>query len=364
MNPLNVRKLKPCALSLGATLGMVLLGNKMLDRRREADLSGQVVLITGGTSGLGYLLSREFAREGCRIVTCARDTDELGLIRRELESTGAELLAVQCDVAERNQVDQLVARATNHFGRVDVLVNNAGLIQVGPAMVMSQKDYEDAMNVMLWGTIYPTLAVLPQMSARRSGRIVNITSIGGKVSVPHLLPYTTAKFAQTGFSEGLRAELKNEGISVTTIVPGLMRTGSYFNAEFKGDEVAEYTLFSVASSLPLITMDAQRAAKQIVQATKRGDAERILSVPANLLARLHGMVPGLTGEVMGVADRLLLPDRAGDADTRTAGREIDEQVESDAHHVATTLGRTAADRFQPAENIPETGESIIDPRDT
>ena len=160
---------------------------------------------------------------------------------------------------------------TERFGRMDVLVNNAGIISVGPAQAMTRQDFAEAMDVDFWGTLNPILAVLPQMRERRGGRIVNITSIGGKVSVPHLLPYSCAKFAATALSEGLRAELARDGIVVTTIVPGLLRTGSYDQALFKGDHAGEYDWFSVSDNLPGQSISAERAAREIVRATRRGE---------------------------------------------------------------------------------------------
>src|SRR5947207_4543781 len=192
----------------------------------------------------------------------------------------------------------MVEEATMRFGRIDAVINNAGIIQVGPIETMTIEDFERAMAVNFWGVVYTTLAVLPSMLARRRGNIVNITSIGGKVSVPHLLPYSCAKFAAVGFSEGLRAELARDHIPVTTIVPGLMRTGGHLNALFKGDREAEFTWFSLGASLPGISMAAERAARQIVRAAKRGEAERILSLPANLLASFHGLLPGATAGLL------------------------------------------------------------------
>src|SRR5436189_333912 len=244
------------------------------------DLQGQVALVTGGSRGLGLLLAREFAREGCRVVICARDEPELRRAEQDLAARGAEALAVPCDVADRAQVNRLIQTATDHFGRVDVLVNNAGIIQAGPVELMGLHDFEEALAVMYWGVVYPTFAVLPQMRARRSGRIVNVTSIGGKVSVPHLLPYCAAKFAAVGFSEGLRTELAGTGVSVTTIAPGLMRTGSSFNALFKGRREEEYRLFALLSSLPPFSMDAERAASTIMRGARRGAAESTLSIHA------------------------------------------------------------------------------------
>jgi len=196
---------------------------------------------------------------------------------------------------------------------------------------------------MYWGTVYTSLAVLQHMRPRRSGRIVNITSIGGKVSVPHLLPYSSAKFAAVGFSEGLRAELAGTGISVTTVVPGLMRTGSHINAMFHGDAEREFSLFSLAASLPLVSMDAERAARSIVQATRRGDAELILSLPAKALALGHSLAPGLTTEALGLVSRAILPhDARVDAQP---GYAAEEELDSPAVAALTTLGRRAAQRF-------------------
>jgi len=208
---------------------------------------------------------------------------------------------------------------------------------------MTVPDFKAAMDVMYWGTVYPSLAVLPQMQARGQGRIVNITSIGGKVSVPHLVPYSCAKFAAVAFSEGLRAELAADGIVVTTIVPGLMRTGSHLNAEAKGNQDGEWVRFALAASLPLISMDAEQAAREIVAATRRGEAERILSLPATLLARFHGLFPGTTANLLSLVNRWLLPTNVAPSSAR--GMEIQQRIQSRLFTWATTWGRSAARRF-------------------
>jgi short-subunit dehydrogenase len=197
------------------------------------------------------------------------------------------------------------------------------------------------MAVMFWGTIYPTLSALPHMRRLRNSRIVNITSIGGKVSVPHLVPYSCAKFAAVAFSEGLRAELHGTGVKVVTIAPGLMRTGSFLNAYFKGDTESEAAWFSASSSLPGLTISAERAARQILDSTRTGRAERVLTTQANLLARFHGMFPGLTTEILGLINHLLPHD---------GERRARRGVETDAVHkplmrAITILGRQAAKRF-------------------
>jgi short-subunit dehydrogenase len=330
---------------VAAGLGLGLVGRELFRWLREADLRGQVALITGGSRGLGLLLARELAKQGCRLVICARDEAGLARAREDLEGRGAEVLTVRCDVTDREQVERLAAAATGRFGRVDLLVNNAGIIQVGPIQAMTLEDFEEAVGVMFWGVVYPTLAVLPQMLERKRGRIVNITSIGGKVSVPHLVPYTCAKFAAVAFSEGLRAELARDGITVTTIVPGLMRTGSHLNAFAKGNKGAEYVLFALAANLPFVSMDAERAARQIVRATRRGEAERILTIPANLMARFHNLFPGVTADLLGLVNRLFLPGADGTDTSRARGREVQARIGSPLLEALTSWGRSAARRF-------------------
>jgi short-subunit dehydrogenase len=333
---------------IAAGVGAALAAHALL-RQKDGDgeLNGQVVLITGGSRGLGLALAREFAGRGCRIAICARDAAELAAAKEDLERRGAEVLTVACDVGDQQQVGHMTGYVLEHYGRVDILVNNAGEIQVGPAESMVIGDYEKAMRVMFWGTVYPTLALLPQFTARKSGRVVNITSIGGKVAVPHLLPYSCAKFAAVGFSEGLHAELKESGVKVVTIAPGLMRTGSHLNAEFKGDQDAEAAWFGVAASTPGLTISGERAAKQIADATVKGTAEKILTPQANVLAKAHGVAPGLTSDILGLVNKLALPSGKDQGTKR--GHET-RSLDSPLLKALTIFGRLAAERFlQPAK---------------
>jgi short-subunit dehydrogenase len=209
---------------------------------------------------------------------------------------------------------------------------------------MTHAQFEESLAVNFWGTVNATFAVLPGMRERGRGRIVNITSIGGIVAVPHLLPYTAAKFAAVGFSEGLAAELAAEGITVTTIVPGLMRTGSFLHAWFQGRHEHEFMWFSLGSALPLVSMDAQRAARQIIAAMRRRETERVLSLPAKVLARVHGVVPGVTVRVMALINRML-PRADGARPSAEPGWQVDRRHGSPMLHAATFLGHRAARRF-------------------
>ena len=328
---------------IAAALGLGVAGSSFLRRFKAIDLSGKVVLITGGSRGLGLALAEEFAHQGVRLVLCARNESELERARQKIVAMGAEVLTIPFDVTDRELVQGVVDQVASGFGQIDVLVNNAGIITTGPVQAQTLKDFEESMAVMFWGSVYLTMAVLPTMQERRSGHIVNITSIGGKVSVPHLLPYACAKFAQVGFSEGLHAELAKEGIHVLTVVPGLMRTGSPGNALFKGQHQIEYTLFNLLDTLPFTSISARKAARQIVRATKRGDAEVILSIQAQLAARFHGLFPGTTVTMLGLVNRLL-PGSGDDAAAKEhrSGKESTTALSSS---FLTVLGRKAAREY-------------------
>lgn len=292
----------------------------LLRTRRRTQFRNQVAFITGGSRGLGLVLAREFALRGASVAIAARDPEELARAETQLRACTDRVLVIAADMTMREEAEGAAQKAIEHFGRVDVLVNNAGTISVGPAETMTIDDYRDSINTHFWGPYFTTMAVLPGMQKRRAGRIVNISSIGGKISVPHLLPYSVGKFALTGFSEGLRSELLKYNVSVTTVCPGLMRTGSPRNALFKGNNEAEYAWFSISDALPLISMSAKRAARQIVDACGRGDAEIILSLPAKLAVLAHGLFPGITINSLGLINGLLpLPGGIGE-DVRT-GKE-------------------------------------------
>jgi len=269
-----------------------------------------VAVVTGASRGLGFLLARELADQGHDLVICARSADGLDKAAAELRGRGGQVVTVAADVSVEVQAKAVVAAATEQFGRLDVLVANAGAIQVGPAAAMRSSDFADALGVMFWGVLYPTLAALPLMRAMGGGRILVITSLGGKVPAPHLLPYTVAKHAAVGFAEGLRVEAARHGITVTTAVPGLMRTGSPRNALFTGDRAAEYRWFSVADSLPLLSMDAERAAAKLIRATLRGSPEIVLTPAAKVAVRLHGIAPATTIRLLSAANRLLPSEEA------------------------------------------------------
>ncbi|HJS73065.1 MAG TPA: SDR family NAD(P)-dependent oxidoreductase [Vicinamibacteria bacterium] len=321
----------------------------MARRRRgagEPDLfRDRVALVMGGSRGLGFLLGRELVRRGSRVALAARDSFELQGAQAELRAEGADVFIIPCDVTDRSRVEAVIREVERSVGPIDLLLNNSGTITVGPIETMTVEDYERSFAVMLWGMVYATLAVLPGMMERRRGRIVNISSIGGRLSVPHLNPYCASKFAATGFSEGMRAELRRHGIRVTTVLPGLMRTGGHVNAEFKGHQREEYRWFALSASMPGISMDAEKAARRIVEAVRRGDADCVVGFPAKLAAFIHGLAPGTTADAAGVVARRFLPDVTTGRE-RVKGRYLERKEGAWLWRALTSLGRESVSRFQ------------------
>src|SRR6185436_7707010 len=323
-----------------AALGL-LAARRLWRHRRRWDLRGRTVLITGGSRGLGLLIARELVAEGARVAVGARDEETLDRARRDLTQRGGPVAAISCDVTDPVAVERLVRATTDRLGPIDALVNCAGTITVGPAREMCLEDFHRSMDTNFWGALHATLAVLPAMRARGAGRIVNVASIGGRVSVPHLLPYSASKFALVGLSEGLRAELAADGILVTTICPGLMRTGSPRHAFFKGRHRAEYAWYSISDSLPGLSMDVEGAAREIVAALSAGEAGRVLSLPAKVGALAHGLFPGFTAELLGLVNRCLPSAQGSEGAIRLKG---EDSVSALSPSWLTRLGDRAARR--------------------
>ena len=330
--------------ALGA--GSAVLAYLTRQQPQTIELADRTILITGGSRGLGLELARQAVSAGAKVAICARNKAELQRARRELnrlrkeEGNSTKVLAISCDVTQPGQVKSMIRRVKRTLGPVEILINNAGIIQVGPEEEMNRKEFEEAINTHYWGPWHTMQAVLPGMREQQAGRIVNIASIGGKVSIPHLLPYSASKHALVGLSEGYRMELLKEGIYVTTVCPGLLRTGSAKNAIFKGQHRKEQTWFTVNNASPLVSIGAEEAAEKILEAAKRGSGTVVLSVPAQILSGINGVFPGLVSNVLGLVDRWL-PDAGGIGEQRRRG----ENSESDlSPSWLTYLNEKAAER--------------------
>jgi NAD(P)-dependent dehydrogenase (short-subunit alcohol dehydrogenase family) len=268
-------------------------------RTAQYTLRDKVVLISGGSRGLGLVLARHICDQGGHVALIARDQEELARAKADLTGRGGKVLAVECDLLDRDQIQVAVRKVIDHFERIDILINNAGIIEVGPLDHMTREDYDRAMKLHFWAPYELISQIVPEMRLWGGGRIVNITSIGGKVAMPHFAPYSASKFALTGFSDAIRAELARDNIQVTTVAPGLMRTGS-----------------------PLISMDADRAARKIVAACRRGQPSLTLTLGARGAIAGNALFPNLTGYAMKIVNRFL-PDVADESGTQSrAGSEL------------------------------------------
>lgn len=305
-------RLRP-ALALGVGLALAAAAAGALRCGRRLVLSGRTALVTGGSRGLGLCIAEELARRGARVAILAREPAELTAAAERLRALGAEPLTIAADVRLAPDAERAVTETVERFGGLDLLVNNAGVISVGPLSEMAVADFEDEMAVHFFGPLRLSLAALPHLESSGAGRIVNIASIGGRLPVPHMAPYSASKAALVGLSDALRSELAPLGVKVTTVCPGPMRTGSHLHARFKGDHRREATWFTASAVAPLLSLDPHRAARRIIEAARRGDAYLTFNAAASAAIWGEGLMPGAARRVAGLAARLLpaSTDRAG-----------------------------------------------------
>lgn len=286
-------------------------------------MNTSVALVAGASRGLGLLIARGLRDRGYPVVICAREREELDDASQLLDPSGERVMTYVCDITQAEAVGEMVRWIEAEVGPIDVAITVAGVIQVMPLQNTRLEHFEEAVEIMTFGPIHVALAVLPEMRRRRRGRIGAI-----------------------GFSRGLSAELAGTGITSTTVVPGLMRTGSHLNARFGGDAPAEFAWFAPGASLPLLAMDAERAAQRIVRGVLAGRNQVVLTPLAKIGMRVAGVAPSLTTTAMKVMARLLPSPSEGNQDpTTVAGHTARRRLSSPVVEKLTTLGTRAAHRF-------------------
>ena len=307
--------------------GAVLLGawvTARIIRTARYTLCDKVAVITGGSRGLGLVLARHICAQGGSVALIARDREELARAKADLARRGGapNAFGVQCDLLDAAQIEAAVRQIIDRFGKIDILINNAGIIEVGPLEHMTREDFERAMQLHFWAAYELISQIVPEMRTWGGGHIVNISSIGGKVAVPHLAPYSVSKFALTGFSDAIRAELARDNIHVTTVAPGMMRTGSHVNAKFKGKHDIEFAWFSASAGAPLISMNADRAARKILAACRRGQPSLTLTFAARGAILGNALFPNLTGYAMRLVNQFLPKPSAAEGNQSRGGSEM------------------------------------------
>jgi NAD(P)-dependent dehydrogenase (short-subunit alcohol dehydrogenase family) len=311
-----------------------------------------VALVLGASRGLGLLVAEQLLARGHVVYGCARDEAELLSAGRLLSAAvpGARFVPRTCDVRDQDAVSALVDEVVGAEGGVDVAVHVAGVIQVGHADALTLGHYQDAVDTMLWGPVHLALAVLPTMRDAGHGRIGIVSSVGGLVAVPRLVPYSVAKFGAVGLAEGLHAELAGTGVTVTAVTPGLMRTGGHSHARFVDDATTDYAWFAPLASIPGLSISAERAARRIVSGVLAGRPTVELTPLTIVGRRVHGLAPATTIRAMGLVSRLLPgpANRAVDS-TSTAAPAVEgvtarAQLSSRLVDALSVLGDRAARR--------------------
>ncbi|MFO0889158.1 MAG: SDR family oxidoreductase [Isosphaeraceae bacterium] len=323
--------------ALGIAAGAGAAAAAAIRAARRIDLRDRVVIVTGGSRGLGHTIAEEFLHRGAKLAICSRHRDELTRAEEDFRRRGGDVLGVTCDLMERTQAEAFIAKVLDHFGRIDILVNNAGQCFVGPAVELTPEDLDHALRGIFWCQYYPTMAVLPHMRSRRFGRIVNVTSIGGKVPTPHMAAYNTAKYASTGWSETLAVELAKEGIRVSTVTPPTLKDGALMPVHFNGRAEEELLWFGRSLTSPLRATDPRRAARAVVEAAEYGDPQTAVSPLSWMMQRAHGLAPNLMTPLLSLVDRFYLPDPGPPGRTsrmvlgsEIAARDPDRRIQSAA----------------------------------
>jgi NAD(P)-dependent dehydrogenase (short-subunit alcohol dehydrogenase family) len=298
-----------------AGIGAIAAARTVMPRPPKRHL-GRVVLISGGSRGLGLALAHRYGRSGATLILVSRDSDELTqardtLLRHKAVQHPDHILLLPADLTNAEQAAALVDYSVGFFGHIDILINNAGLIEVGPVEDQPIEAYQRAMATNFFASLYTTNAALPHLLQRNpiygQASIVNIASIGGKFAMPHMLPYVASKFALVGYSQGLHAELRHKGIRVTTVCPGLMRTKGEAHANFTGQTQKEERWFKLSARTPILAASANRAANKIYNAVVAGRAEITITPQAWLAARIAGLAPETSQYIASLVNEFVLP---------------------------------------------------------
>jgi short-subunit dehydrogenase len=242
-------------------------------------LKGQIVVITGASSGIGALSAEILSQRGATVVLAARSLDKLQAVS---ERMSGPYKIVEMNVGDDDSVQSGFNQIYEQFGRVDALLNNAGYGMFQYCDEMPSNEFADMMNVNYMGIVRCTKAVLPGMKQARSGRIVNVASIAGKIATPKSTAYTATKHAVLGFSNALRQEVRSYGITVSTINPGPIDTPFFSLADPEGHYV---------NNIKWFMMKPERVAKAMVRAVDKGTPEINLPFVAGVGSKLYQLFP-------------------------------------------------------------------------
>lgn len=246
------------------------------------EFTGQVILITGASSGIGKQLAVDFAVRGATVVGCGRSIARLKETLKEVRRTSPRSIMIGCDVSDREQVRGMIAKVLADYGKIDVLINNAGVGMRQPFVDMSLDMVEQIMRINYLGAVYCAHEALPSMIARGAGHIINISSGAGRIATLNMAAYCGSKFALNGWSESLYHELKPLGVKVSIICPGPVQTE--FNRDFRSSE---------PKAPANLIVSTEAVCREVVRALEKNKFEIILPRWLALVCTFQRLAPGL-----------------------------------------------------------------------
>jgi NADP-dependent 3-hydroxy acid dehydrogenase YdfG len=288
----------PDAVSSGAIEVTVMSEVK---RESKGPVSGyffdKSVVVTGASSGIGHDAAMAFGEQGAHVALLARRRVQLEELAQKINKAGGKALALDCDVTDRARVFWAIDQVKEAFGKVDILINSAGLLIADAVEQMRPEDLEKMMGVNVFGALNAMQAVLPLMRAARSGNIVNISSLAGRRGMSPLGGYAATKFALVGMTEALRVELFNTGIKVSLVMPGVIDTPMARHA-LKHDD----PLKNVSA---LTAMPARWVTWAVLAAAAFGLTEVDVPPGSAVAEKLASLFPGVTDALLSVGSRLI-----------------------------------------------------------
>ena len=263
------------------------------------DFKNKVVVITGASSGIGEAAALKFAKKGANVVLVARRKEKLLEVEKKISNFSGSALICQCDVANKEQVEKMAKNVLETYGRIDVLVNNAGFVIYGKVNELSTEEIVAQMETNYFGMIHCTKVFLPQMLEQHSGHFVNIASVGASFGVPGIASYCATKYAMLGFSEGLRHELEGTGIGLTVVSPIMVRTPLFDHPSFEN-----FSKFSTG-----ISLSSETVAKAIIKASNSSRLEIVVPSMARAGIWFKQTFPYLINPIIGNRFRKQLQKR-------------------------------------------------------
>lgn len=255
-------------------------------------LKQKTVVITGASSGIGAASCVEFAKKGANLALVARRKNKLEELQKALEKFNIKTLVCECDVSQKSHVQKMSEKVLEEFGKIDVLVNNAGFAIYGTVLELTIEEIEAQMATNYFGMVYCTKYFLPKMLEQNSGHIVNVASVAASFGLPGIAPYCASKFAMLGFSEGLRHELHGTNVGVTVVSPIMVRTNFFDHPSFKS--MPKYSPTSLS---------AETVAKAVVSAANSSRLEIIVPGLVRGAVWAKHTIPYIINPILGSAFR-------------------------------------------------------------